>query len=58
MVAETIRVGHAMVVLKALVVLRLGRVLMLSVLLVVVYQVRHSAPPTVEARVVTLLMVL
>lgn len=53
MVAQSIGVGHAMVMLKPLVVLGLRRVLMLRVL-EVVQQVGHASPGAIDPGMLTL----
>lgn len=57
MVAEAIGVGQAMVMLKTLVMLRLGWMLVLGVL-IVIKQVRYSSPSTIQPAIMALLMVL
>lgn len=56
--AETIRRRHAMVVLKVLVMLGLGRVLMLGMLLKVVKHIWHSSARPIQPGIMPLLMVL
>lgn len=58
MVAETVRRTHDMVVVKVLVVLRLGRVWMLSMLLEVVKHIWHSSARPIQPGIMPLLMVL
>lgn len=56
--SETVRRGHAVIMLKALVVLGLGLMLMLSVLLKAVKHIRHSSTRPIQPGIVPLLMVL
>lgn len=58
MVAEAVGVGHSVVMLKALMVLCLGRVLVLIMLLIVVQHIGHSSPGTIQPSIMALLMVL
>lgn len=55
---ETVRGGHAMVMLEALVMLGLSRMLMLIMLLKVVEHIRHSSARPIQPGIVPLLMVL
>jgi len=56
--AEAIRRAHAMVVLHALMVLRLRRVLVLSMLLEVVQHIGHPTARPIQPSIMPLLMVL
>lgn len=58
MMTKAIRARYAVVVLQVLMMLGLGGMLMLTVLLIVVQQVRHPSSGPIQPSIVPLLMVL